>query len=92
MDYVGLLDWRMRRGAIAGWSGEDGSSLCRPDRKLKLSCLDVYLIVVGGVGDAAMSMQTDSREGQLISQRGSNFGDDERVSRPCCTCDLVSAR
>ena len=46
--------------AIAGRSAEDGSSLCCAGRNLKSSCLDVYAIVVGSVGDVAMSMETDS--------------------------------
>ena len=53
-----LLDRRM--SAIAGRSAEDGSSLCCADRNLKSRCLDVYAIVVGSVGDVAMSMETDS--------------------------------
>lgn len=44
-----------------GLSQEDGSPQCRSDRKLRSSCLDVYLIGVGSVGDVAMS-GSDSRE------------------------------
>ena len=55
-----LLDLDRRMSAIAGRSAEDGSSLCCAGRNLKSSCLDVYAIVVGSVGDVAMSMETDS--------------------------------